>query len=278
VGIDRALALARRHRLRVIEDCAHALGATYDGRQVGSFGNAAFFGTEEKTISSGMGGVVVTDDPVLAEWMEAFQASCARPSAVLAARCLLKVMVFSPDHRAGRPPPYAAAVQAPEVPDRRAWRDQRPKGARRAARPLRAALEQCAGGHRLEPAPPAGRQPRAPGGERQPYTTRLDALGFDVPRPPAKARPAFARYPLCVSDKARVMRAVAPYAVLGQWLNEPVDGAIPPGGEDDRPESCPCAESSVAHLVNLPTHLKVRMHDAERIIACVAASMQLCDK
>jgi dTDP-4-amino-4,6-dideoxygalactose transaminase len=74
------------------------------------------------------------------------------------------------------------------------------------------------------------------------------------------------------------MRAVAPYAVLGQWLSEPVDGAIPPGGEDYRPGSCPCAESIVAHLVNLPTHLKVRMHDAERIIACVAASMQLCDK
>jgi hypothetical protein len=42
-----------------------------------------------------MGGVVVTDDPVLAEWMEAFQASCARPSAVLAARYLLKVIVFT---------------------------------------------------------------------------------------------------------------------------------------------------------------------------------------
>jgi hypothetical protein len=40
VGIDRALAPARWHRLRVIEDCAHALGSTYDGRQVGSSATA----------------------------------------------------------------------------------------------------------------------------------------------------------------------------------------------------------------------------------------------
>ncbi len=54
--IDGAVALARRHGLEIIEDCVHALGATYDGKQVGGFGRAAFFSTEEtKTISTTMG-------------------------------------------------------------------------------------------------------------------------------------------------------------------------------------------------------------------------------
>src|SRR5207248_6324325 len=62
VDLDAALDLTRRYKLDLIEDCVHALGATYDGRQVGSFGRAAFFSTEEtKTISTTMGGMAVTD-------------------------------------------------------------------------------------------------------------------------------------------------------------------------------------------------------------------------
>jgi len=41
--MDPILALARRHNLKVIEDCAHALGATYRGRTVGTLGDASFF-------------------------------------------------------------------------------------------------------------------------------------------------------------------------------------------------------------------------------------------
>ena len=41
--MDPILSVARRHNLRVIEDCAHALGATYHARPVGTFGDASFF-------------------------------------------------------------------------------------------------------------------------------------------------------------------------------------------------------------------------------------------
>ena len=41
--MDPILALARRHNLKVIEDCAHSLGATYRGRPAGTFGDASFF-------------------------------------------------------------------------------------------------------------------------------------------------------------------------------------------------------------------------------------------
>ena len=41
--MDPILSVARRHNLRVIEDCAHALGATYQGRPVGTFGDASLF-------------------------------------------------------------------------------------------------------------------------------------------------------------------------------------------------------------------------------------------
>jgi perosamine synthetase len=273
VDVDRALCLAARHGLRVIEDCAHALGATYDGQHVGSFGDAAFFSMEEKTISSGMGGVVVTDDPVLAERMEVFQTSCARPSAVLAARYLLKVIVFhlitEPSIHYQTRPLYRllrSRIIAPgATSDEEARGEWPPRYEQRLSNAQAAlALSQL----RRLAANLAHREEIA-----REYTIRLEALGFRLPRPPTKARPAFSRYPVCVPDKATVLRATAPHAILGQWLSEPIDGATPPGGEDYEPESCPAAESIVAHLVNLPTHLKVRMDDVERIVAALASTV-----
>jgi perosamine synthetase len=273
VDIDVALGLAARHGLRVIEDCAHALGATYGGQHVGSFGDAAFFSMEEKTISSGMGGVVVTDDPVLAERMEVFQAGCARPSSVLAARYLVKVIVFhlitEPSiHRRMRPvyKLLRSRIIAPGATSDKEARGERPARYEQRLSNAQAAL--ALSQLRRLAANLTHREKIA-----DVYTTRLQEHGLWVPRPPARARPAFARYPICVPDKAAVMRAAAPHAVLGQWLREPVDGAVGPGGDSYEPGSCPCAEWIVAHLVNLPTHLKVRMDDVERIIAALAGTV-----
>jgi dTDP-4-amino-4,6-dideoxygalactose transaminase len=60
------LAVARRHRLVVIEDCAHALGATYRDRPVGTFGDAAFFSFQTlKPLNTYGGGMAITPDPQL---------------------------------------------------------------------------------------------------------------------------------------------------------------------------------------------------------------------
>lgn len=66
--MDKILAIARKHNLIVIEDCAHSLGAKYGGKKVGTFGEAAFFSLgRDKIISSVSGGIVATNNHVLAE-------------------------------------------------------------------------------------------------------------------------------------------------------------------------------------------------------------------
>jgi len=61
------LDVARRHRLRVIEDACEALGAEWRGRKVGPQGDAGVFAFyPNKQITTGEGGAIVTQDPEIA--------------------------------------------------------------------------------------------------------------------------------------------------------------------------------------------------------------------
>ena len=61
--LNELKAIADAHGLVLIEDCAQAFGATYKGRPVGSIGDIGTFSFNVyKTITSGDGGMIVTDD------------------------------------------------------------------------------------------------------------------------------------------------------------------------------------------------------------------------
>lgn len=62
--MDRLMAIAGELGLTVIEDCAHTMGATWNGRKSGSFGLAGCFSTQTyKHLNSGEGGLLTSDDP-----------------------------------------------------------------------------------------------------------------------------------------------------------------------------------------------------------------------
>jgi len=64
-------AFARKHKLRVIEDAAHAFGTTYQGKRVGSFGDIVCFSFDGiKNITCGEGGAVVTKDKKVVEFVK----------------------------------------------------------------------------------------------------------------------------------------------------------------------------------------------------------------
>ena len=66
--MDRILGVARKHNLRVLEDCAQSVGASYKGKPLGSMGDVGIYSLQlNKTITAGEGGAVVTNDPVLFE-------------------------------------------------------------------------------------------------------------------------------------------------------------------------------------------------------------------
>jgi perosamine synthetase len=79
--MDLLLAIARRHNLAIIEDACEAIGATYDGRPAGSFGDVAVFAFyPNKQITTGEGGMVVTRHPDLAATIRSLRNQGRRPS------------------------------------------------------------------------------------------------------------------------------------------------------------------------------------------------------
>jgi dTDP-4-amino-4,6-dideoxygalactose transaminase len=71
--MDRILEIAAKYSLFVIEDCAHALGASYRGKAVGTFGDASFFSFQTlKPLNTYGGGMAVMKNSSLAGKVEKF--------------------------------------------------------------------------------------------------------------------------------------------------------------------------------------------------------------
>ena len=79
--MDRIMEIAQKHNLKVIEDVAQANGGSYKGKKLGSFGDVGCFSLQyHKVITSGEGGVLVTDDDLCYTRAQAYHdvAACWR--------------------------------------------------------------------------------------------------------------------------------------------------------------------------------------------------------
>ena len=72
--MDHILEIAKRHNLRVIEDACHGHGAEYKGKKLGSIGDAGCFSFQSsKNLTSGEGGMVITNDDALYQMMNSLR-------------------------------------------------------------------------------------------------------------------------------------------------------------------------------------------------------------
>ena len=81
VEMDPVLDLVQRHGLKLIEDAAEMIGQTYRGRPCGSFGDLSTFSFyPNKHVTTGEGGMILTDDDALAETCRSLRNLCFLPS------------------------------------------------------------------------------------------------------------------------------------------------------------------------------------------------------
>ncbi len=79
VEMDKVLELARKYNLKIVEDAAEMHGQTYRGKPCGSFGDLSTFSFyPNKHVTTGEGGMVVTDDEKLAERCSMLRNLCFR--------------------------------------------------------------------------------------------------------------------------------------------------------------------------------------------------------
>jgi perosamine synthetase len=80
VDMNPVLEIAEKHGLRIIEDAAEMHGQTYLGKPCGSFGDASIFSFyPNKHVTTGEGGMIVTDDERLAEKCRSLRNLCFQP-------------------------------------------------------------------------------------------------------------------------------------------------------------------------------------------------------
>lgn len=73
VDMDRLMAIAQKHNLKVIEDDAHAHGSEWRGQKLGGLGTAGSFSFQlSKNMTAGEGGIIITNDFDIAELCESY--------------------------------------------------------------------------------------------------------------------------------------------------------------------------------------------------------------
>jgi len=77
VDMDPIISLAKKYKLKIIEDSAEAHGQTYKGKPCGSFGDVSVFSFyPNKLITTGEGGMILTDDDSIAEKLRSLRNLC----------------------------------------------------------------------------------------------------------------------------------------------------------------------------------------------------------
>lgn len=83
VDMDAVMDIAKKHNLRVIEDCAHKHGGQWKDKKAGSMGDIGSFSFQlSKLMTAGEGGLLTTNDPELYERLDALRNCGRRPEDV----------------------------------------------------------------------------------------------------------------------------------------------------------------------------------------------------
>lgn len=280
--LDQLLAIAGRRGLVIIEDCAHALGATYHGASVGTFGDAAVFSFgRDKVISSVFGGALSWKSDVGSQISARFRllTSDLRPPPFWwTAQQLfhpLATSIVKPTYGVGGKY-LLVALQAAGLLSQALT----PKEKRGGEPPLRPSLlpDGLAALARLQltrlPEFIEHRQALA-----KHYTESLkDVPGIILPVPPDGSTwlttgrtHGFLRYTIRVKDPAALHASAKRRGIiLGDWY----DSVVGPRGADLHaagytPGACPVAEAVARESVNLPTSPTLGIPEADRVLNLV---------
>jgi len=283
----KILEIAKQNNLILIEDCAHSLGTEYYNQKVGSFGRVAFFSfSRDKIISSVYGGMVVTNDPSLAEKLQQAQSDLDYPSHCWILQQLMHPVLMNflilPTYRIlGK---YLLVLfQWFKILSKAVhWKEKQgrkpPYFPKRMSNVLALlALNQFKklerfNKHRKEIANfyfkniyTYNSESRFSSGARGSYYQKLKNSSFELPE---KDNSIFLRFTIKHSEAHKIIKKMWKKNILiGDWYTSPI------APDDTNLEKmgykfgvCPKAEKLSKQTLNLPTHINISLKQAQKII------------
>lgn len=267
--VEEILEICPQNNLILIEDCAHSLAATYKGKKVGTFGKTAFFSfSRDKVISSVYGGMVVTNDEVLAKKIKAYQKKIGYPCCCWIFQQLLHPVLMNwlilPTYRIlGK---YLLILfqwlqilsKAVDFKEKRGRKPGYfPKRLPNALAVL--ALNQFKKLEKFN----HHRQKIA-----EFYYNELKNTNFELPLNPDEKKQTFLRFTIKhLKAKEIIKKAWEKNLLIGDWYESPI---APHDTKLDKMKyiaaSCPKAEKLSKETFNLPTHINISKKEAQKII------------
>lgn len=268
--MDRIQEVCARRNLVLIEDCAHALGAKYKGKLVGTFGKASFFSfSRDKVISSVYGGMAATNDKELAAGMRSFREEAGYPSFSWIFQQLRHVplmnLIILPTY--GILGKYLLVLfQWSQVFSKAIhWSEKR--GARPSYFPKAlpnalAALAQLQF-RKLERFNAHRRKLAAF------YRNELRGTEYVLPEKFEEREPVFLRFAVKHGRAHEILRnAWAKNLLLGDWYTSPIAPSDTKTEKVGYKEgTCPAAEWLSRITLNLPTHIRITEKEARKVAA-----------
>lgn len=262
--------IAREHGLFVIEDCAHSIGSTHEGKNLGTFGDASFFSFgRDKALSSVFGGIAVTHDDTLAAKLQHIERYLPDPSLLWIKRQLLYPLVTelsrsTQDSIVGKSILAIAkilrVIAKPVYPEE--LRGERPGFVFHAMPNALAALAL----HQF-------RKLSRYVAHRHRVVRHYDELleGLSVTKSHHHAEESLIRYAIQTPQAHYLLRALPHEGIyLGDWYTSVI---APPGTDMGIAGyvkgSCPHAEALAEATINLPTDIHITEHDVRRIISTI---------
>ncbi len=272
--------VCRKHGILLIEDCAHALGASLGGRQVGTLGDAAFASLQwSKPVTTGLGGLArVNSDELWKGLREFHDKECVSPTwreeIFLSLASIAHAKFFRPSlfwkaqgiyRRLGRMGIVKGSSERSELVSREKPENYAKRFGRRRQAMLAATLKSL-------PEVIEHRRTLA-----KIYNRELRTWDIPLQEEPVGARSVPLRIPIRVLDREKILNdARHQHIELGDWFNAPLHPADAPlstfGYE---PGTCRLGERAASELINLPTHSSVGPDTAARLLEFLWANKQL---
>ncbi|MEO0258469.1 MAG: aminotransferase class I/II-fold pyridoxal phosphate-dependent enzyme [candidate division WOR-3 bacterium] len=278
--MDKILEIAKKHNLYVVEDSCHAIGSKYKDQEVGTFADAAFFSSQwSKPVTTGLGGWAIVNNPKIRENMDKFIGEFTKPSfreiALLRLQYLLYEKLLTPSlfwfaQTIYRKLYGSGIIKGSSSPEELACKmpgDYKKLMSEWQGQILQKKLKKIGAmiQHRKTMAGI--------------YESHLKKVGLNPVSLPADYDTVFLRYPLAVKDKEKLLYLAKQERIeLGDWFVSPVH----PLKEEHlwrlagyEKGMCPIAEEVCQHVINLPTHGKIKEKDAEKIVKFIRQNTQI---